>query len=609
MKKSVLPCRQLFRHPFLYFLFLLFGFATLANAQVADFTLSDTVGCTDFVVTCEYSGPSVGPDFEYEWYFGNAPVKEGILVSNTFFSGGTYPIKLIVTNTNTQAKDSITKSVVAIPTPLVEITYDATNACVNGDIRFTSNFMAKDSAFWFFGDGKVAQSIGAYMYHSYDAHGVYPVQYAAYYQGCSDTSIVYNITVDGPIADMSISPVTACSGEPIEFTMIPVSGVETFSWDLGEGDIQTVSPASHVYDTMGYMAVSLTVSGASGTCTIIDTLYLYEVIANFSFGNTRCDQQQVNFNNTSVGNTNNYWDLGNGNTSTSDEPSPRYDAGVYQVKLSVQNAQGCSDSLIKQLVVNELPDVQPGPNHVICPGEAAQLQVSGGHLATWSPSEGLNDPFIYNPLADPPTDTLIYSVTITDTVTNCSNSGEVRVIRQQGFILGKIISFPADTLLIIGDTVQLHVFDSLGRELSYSWTPETGMRCSDCANPVVQPLETITYVVEVTDTNQCGISEGYQFLVEVTEEYRLGLPEAFTPNDDQVNDIIAVSGWGIKNLLEFRIYNRWGNEVFFTDDIHTGWDGKYENKPQPTGTYVYLIRAEMWDDRVTTKQGTFSLIR
>jgi gliding motility-associated-like protein len=95
----------------------------------------------------------------------------------------------------------------------------------------------------------------------------------------------------------------------------------------------------------------------------------------------------------------------------------------------------------------------------------------------------------------------------------------------------------------------------------------------------------------------------------VTEEYILGVPDAFTPNGDQVNDIIKVDGWGIKKLLEFRIFNRWGNEVFYTDDINTGWDGYLDGKLQSQGTYMYIIKAEMWDDNITTLQGSFSLLR
>jgi gliding motility-associated-like protein len=149
----------------------------------------------------------------------------------------------------------------------------------------------------------------------------------------------------------------------------------------------------------------------------------------------------------------------------------------------------------------------------------------------------------------------------------------------------------------------------LARTLSYIWTPETGVSCTDCNNPTLQPFQTTSYSLIVTDTNHCAMSENFAINIEVREEYRLGVPEAFTPNGDQVNDIIKVDGWGIKQLIEFRVFNRWGTEVFYTDDINQGWDGYYNNKLQGIDTYSYIIRAEMWDDNITTVKGTFSLLR
>ena len=113
----------------------------------------------------------------------------------------------------------------------------------------------------------------------------------------------------------------------------------------------------------------------------------------------------------------------------------------------------------------------------------------------------------------------------------------------------------------------------------------------------------------MSDTNRCFQSEMFDIAIEVREEYRIGIPDAFTPNNDMINDIIRVDGWGIQELLEFRIYNRWGIEVFYTNDISVGWDGYYKGKLQNVDTYSYIIKARMWDDNITTVQGTFSLLR
>ncbi|MDR2962900.1 MAG: gliding motility-associated C-terminal domain-containing protein [Bacteroidales bacterium] len=83
-------------------------------------------------------------------------------------------------------------------------------------------------------------------------------------------------------------------------------------------------------------------------------------------------------------------------------------------------------------------------------------------------------------------------------------------------------------------------------------------------------------------------SENIKFLIVV--ETKAALPQAFTPNGDGNNDIAFVRGWGIKEFLELRIYNRWGQLIFESNDLNHGWDGRYNGKDQPMETYSYTIR-------------------
>jgi len=208
-------------------------------------------------------------------------------------------------------------------------------------------------------------------------------------------------------------------------------------------------------------------------------------------------------------------------------------------------------------------------------------------------------------------DTSVYIATITDTTTKCSTSDSILVAFQAGMIPGKISVFPLDSSIVIGDTVAIFAYDTLQRDIiSYDWTPVDGiLTCNDCPNPIVRPLQTTTYTLVVSDTNKCYITETFDVYIEVREEYRIGVPDAFTPNGDGINDVIYVRGWGIQRLIEFRIYNRRGNEVFYTDDISQGWDGYYKGKLQSIDSYAYVIKAEMWNGQIIVKNGAFSLLR
>ena len=97
---------------------------------------------------------------------------------------------------------------------------------------------------------------------------------------------------------------------------------------------------------------------------------------------------------------------------------------------------------------------------------------------------------------------------------------------------------------------------------------------------------------------------------------RLFAPNAFTPNDDTLNDVWKISALSIYNRLgspiaEFhlQIFNRWGTQIWQSNDIHAGWDGNYEGKEAPMDVYVYVINAAGIDGKRIHLKGTISLLR
>jgi gliding motility-associated-like protein len=97
--------------------------------------------------------------------------------------------------------------------------------------------------------------------------------------------------------------------------------------------------------------------------------------------------------------------------------------------------------------------------------------------------------------------------------------------------------------------------------------------------------------------------------ISIIEEYSLDMPDAFTPDGDGNNDLFIVRGWGLKSLMEFKIYNRWGQLIFETDDIGTGWDGTYNRQPQSIDTYVYFVKAKTYSGAALEKKGVVTLLR
>jgi gliding motility-associated-like protein len=126
-------------------------------------------------------------------------------------------------------------------------------------------------------------------------------------------------------------------------------------------------------------------------------------------------------------------------------------------------------------------------------------------------------------------------------------------------------------------------------------------------NPIAKPLVTTVYTVVGIGENNCRGEDS----VKVTVDYRapLGIPSAFTPNGDGNNDIFRVAGVSFQTLMEFRVFNRWGQEVFSTNDIKGGWDGTYKGAAQDMGVYSYVIRIGYPDGKSETYKGDITLIR
>jgi gliding motility-associated-like protein len=87
------------------------------------------------------------------------------------------------------------------------------------------------------------------------------------------------------------------------------------------------------------------------------------------------------------------------------------------------------------------------------------------------------------------------------------------------------------------------------------------------------------------------------------------IPSAFTPNKDNLNDCFGIKNWPATSSFELCIYNRWGEMVFQSTNMLGCWNGEFRGQPQPTGTYVYTIKANTSTCGFVTNKGTVTIIR
>lgn len=200
-----------------------------------------------------------------------------------------------------------------------------------------------------------------------------------------------------------------------------------------------------------------------------------------------------------------------------------------------------------------------------------------------------------------------FDVRITVVYKACKDSFTNQVLVADPFPL----SSDWDTTIVIGQKVKLNAFAGAG--YTYTWSSESYyLDCSLCRvpDPVSSTTTDITYTVSVEDSLHCRVSQTtYRIFIERLAS--IDVPSAFTPNGDGINDLIFASGWGLRKLNYFRVYNRWGQLVFETNNLEEGWNGKFNGVPQNPDTYVYQVSAESYleGQAPLIKSGTFNLIR
>ena len=164
--------------------------------------------------------------------------------------------------------------------------------------------------------------------------------------------------------------------------------------------------------------------------------------------------------------------------------------------------------------------------------------------------------------------------------------------------------YPKDTLVAPGTQVKLNA-NIVGQYTSYTWSPSAMLTSSATLQPTTVALnDNVEYSLNVVGDGGCNSKA-----VAILRIYRkLYMPNAFTPNGDNVNDIYRIPPGSYINLYEFSIYDRFGQKVFTTTDITKGWDGTLKGLQSPIGSYTYLIRGA--DDKSSiTEKGTVTLIR
>lgn len=416
------------------------------------------------------------------------------------------------------------------------------------------------------------------------------------------------IFTDAPVVDAG-QTIIACTNVPFVDLQGVVSGpTSTGIWSVGTG---VYSPSNTLLNAQ-YTPSAAEVSNGSVFLTLTSTnnnncnavsdnvqiLFVAPPFANFNY-NEICLNNTTSYTDFSLpgyGSISNWnWNFGNGATSTSQNNTINYlQPGLYDVQLVVTTNVGCSDTVVKQVNVWPLPNANFGYN-VNCTG--SQITINFNDQATVS-NDVINSWFYDfggqgSVSAQNPTQLFVGSGNfvisqIVSTIHGCIDT-TVQVISipprpDAGFF------YNTSNGLNIGAV--FNFVDTSYYANSYSWNFGNGSTSTE-QNPSYTYFNNGNYIVTLYVTGDFGCIDSAQALISIntiTTEILQLIPNAFSPNGDGSNDTWELD---FLNLLypeaQVEIYNRWGQQLFFTKGLYTPWDGIYQGEPVPDGTYFYII--------------------
>lgn len=200
----------------------------------------------------------------------------------------------------------------------------------------------------------------------------------------------------------------------------------------------------------------------------------------------------------------------------------------------------------------------------------------------------------------------IYQGTIVDAA-GCEWQQEILLNEPDEFIL----DLGPDLEIALGDSVVL--LPQVNHPVTdFRWSGWQ-VPCDSCWEQTLHPLRSYNYVLQVTNDEGCTTSD--EIIIKVTKEKPIYIPTAFSPNGDGYNDIFTVySGPGVVEIRKFRVFNRWGEELYNVSGIAPGnadfgWDGSLAGQELSHGVYVYFVEVLFSDGSVELFQGDVTLMR
>nr|MBA3970810.1 gliding motility-associated C-terminal domain-containing protein [Bacteroidota bacterium] len=492
-----------------------------------------------------------------------------------------------VTSSNGFCTTQIDSIAVAVNDPNVQAFSSSTYNVCQYDSLILSTDTLIGSYLWndgTFGMNNFVSQAGIYYYTYTDSIG------CVAYSDTTNLTVLPAPTVN-PISDTSV-----CATAPLIFTASNDSTL-IVNWYDDEYIFLSAGADYIINSVLQATTLIFTVTDTNGCTSLSDTIQITIIppipspLANMN--DSLCLGDTLNLLAANLPGYTYYWTgpagFTSGLVSPTISPLTASNSGTYNLVVVSGYCTSLTGSF--QIVVDSLPTLTTSGDQSVCIGGSVSLSATSsvGSLIwnTGATTNGINvTPFT----------TTLYTV---QTSNNCGAVTDTIVVTVNPL---PVADAGIDQFLLTGESAHLYTTSAN----TFIWSPSVDLSCANCNAPVFTALHSQYYYLTVTDSNGCTNSDSVY--ITVTDADAFYLPNAFTPNNDGLNDEFILKGDDIATM-EMAIYNRWGENVFSTNVVGTGWNGSYKGIIFESEVYIYKIKLTLSTGEEHRLTGTVTLVK